>query len=176
MDPDPISSAAQGDAGDPQPTVTISPAALRKLGGQGRSLPGTVGRYRIIRLIGEGGMGVVYEAEQDQPRRIVALKVIKPGLANAELLRRFERESQVLARLQHSGIAQIYEAGAADAGFGPQPYFAMEFIHGVPLREFANSRQLGARERLELMAKVCDAVEHERIICEVDIVWRGEYN
>jgi serine/threonine protein kinase len=66
----------------------------------------------------------------------------------------------MLARLQHSGIAQIYEAGAADAGFGPQPYFAMEFIHGKPLHEYAESRRLSARQRLELMAKVCDAVEH----------------
>ena len=96
-----------------------------------RWLPGTVGRYRVLRLVGEGGMGSVYEAEQDHPRRIVALKVIKPGLANAEVLRRFERESQVLGRLQHPGIAQIYEAGTADTGSGPQPYFAMEFIVGA---------------------------------------------
>ena len=78
-----------------------------------------VGRYRIVRLIGEGGMGAVYEAEQDQPRRTVALKVIKPGLASPELLRRFEQEAQALGRLQHPGIAQIYEAGTADTGFGP---------------------------------------------------------
>ena len=124
--------------------------------GMGRRL----GKYRILRIVGEGGMGVVYEAEQDHPRRIVALKVIKAGVAGAELLRRFERESQVLARLQHPGIAQIYEAGAADTGFGPQPYFAMEFIHGVPLRQYAEAHKLGVRQRLELMAKVCDAVEH----------------
>jgi hypothetical protein len=93
-----------------------------------RWLPEAVGRYRIVRLVGEGGMGAVYEAEQDQPRRTVALKVIKPGLASPELLRRFDRESQALGRLQHPGIAQIYEAGTADTGFGPQPYFAMEFI------------------------------------------------
>lgn len=76
-----------------------------------------IGGYRIVRIVGEGGMGVVFEAEQEHPRRIVALKVIKPGFANAELLRRFERESEVLARLQHPGIAQIYEADAADTGF-----------------------------------------------------------
>src|SRR5579863_4064433 len=68
-----------------------------------------IGGYRVVRVIGEGGMGVVFEAEQEHPRRIVALKVIKPGFASAELLKRFERESQVLARLQHPGIAQIYE-------------------------------------------------------------------
>jgi tetratricopeptide (TPR) repeat protein len=125
-----------------------------------RWMPERIGRYRIVRQVGSGGMGVVYEAEQDMPRRVVALKVVNPGLANAELLRRFEFESQVLARLQHVGIAQIYEAGVADAGFGPQPYFAMEFIHGVPLDAFATTSGLGFRERMELVAKVCEAVEH----------------
>ena len=119
-----------------------------------------IGGYQVVRVIVEGGMGVVFKAEQEHPRRIVALKVIKPGLANAELLWRFERESEVLARLQHPGIAQIYEAGAADTGFGLQPYFAMEFIQGVALREYAESHQLSTRQRLELMAKLCDAVEH----------------
>jgi tetratricopeptide (TPR) repeat protein len=135
-------------------------------------LPGKrIGGYLLVRVIGEGGMGVVFEAEQEHPRRIVALKVIKPGFAYAELLRRFERESQVLARLQHPGIAQIYEAGAADAGFGPQPYFALEFIHGVPLRDYADAHQLSTRQRLELMTKVCDAVQHahERGIIHRDL-------
>jgi len=85
------------------------------------ALPAHIGRYRILRLLGEGGMGAVYEAEQDRPQRGVALKVIKPGFASPELLRRFEHESRALGRLQHPGIAQIYEAGAADAGFGLQP-------------------------------------------------------
>ncbi len=124
------------------------------------ALPATLGRYRIVRLLGEGGMGAVYEAEQDQPRRTVALKVIKPGLASCELLRRFEHESQALGRLHHPGIAQIYEAGAADSGFGLQPYFAMEFIQGASLLRFAKAHRLGTRERLELVAKICDAVHH----------------
>jgi non-specific serine/threonine protein kinase/serine/threonine-protein kinase len=119
-----------------------------------------LGRYTITRLIGEGGMGAVYEAEQDQPRRTVALKVIKPGLASPELLRRFAQESQALGRLQHPGIAQIYDAGTADAGYGPQPYFAMEFIRGETLRDYADSHKLTARQRLEIVAKVCDAVHH----------------
>jgi non-specific serine/threonine protein kinase/serine/threonine-protein kinase len=89
--------------------------------------PVIIGHYRILRLLGEGGMGSVYLAEQENPHRIVALKVIKPGFVNAEVLRRFEQEGNVLGRLQHPGIAQIYEAGTADSGFGPQPYFAMEF-------------------------------------------------
>src|SRR5580765_4728633 len=125
-----------------------------------RWLPESIGRYRVLRLIGEGGMGSVYEAEQDHPQRVVALKVIKPGLTTRELLRRFERESQALGRLQHPGIAQIYDAGTADSGFGPQPYFAMELIHGETLKEYAASHELDTRRRLELVALICDAVQH----------------
>ncbi len=123
-------------------------------------VPAQIGRFRIQRMLGEGGMGVVYEAEQEHPRRTVALKVIRPGLASAALLRRFEHEAQVLGRLAHPGIAQIFEAGTADAGLGPQPFFAMELVRGRPLTEFARERQLGLRERLALLADVCDAVEH----------------
>src|SRR5262249_52348683 len=125
-----------------------------------RQAPLRIGRYRIIRLIGEGGMGAVYEAEQEHPRRTVALKVIKAGLASTELLRRFEQEAQALGRLQHSGIAQIYEAGTADTGFGPQPYFAMEFIRGDSLKEYAEKRRLNTRRRLEIVAKIAEAVHH----------------
>jgi tetratricopeptide (TPR) repeat protein/predicted Ser/Thr protein kinase len=105
-------------------------------------------------------MGAVYEAEQDQPRRSVALKVIKAAWASPEMLRRFEQESQALGRLQHPGIAQIYEAGSADTGFGVQPFFAMELIHGKPLVEYADEHKLNTRQRLELMIQVCDAVHH----------------
>src|SRR5947209_1033436 len=122
--------------------------------------PVTIGRYRILRLLGEGGMGSVYLAKQENPHRLVALKVIKPGYVNAELLRRFEQEAHALGRLHHPGIAQIYEAGTADSGFGPQPYFAMEFIEGQSLIEFAEGRSLSPRARLELVAKICDAASH----------------
>ncbi len=120
----------------------------------------TIGRYRVLRLIGEGGMGAVYEAEQDQPRRTVALKIIKPGLATPELLRRFEQESQALGRLQHPGIAQIYEAGTADTGFGPQPYFAMEFVRGRNVKEYAAEQHLSTRQRLEMVSRIAEAVQH----------------
>jgi tetratricopeptide (TPR) repeat protein len=86
--------------------------------------------------------------------------VIKPGFVSAELLRRFEQEAHALGRLHHPGIAQIYEAGTADSGFGPQPYFAMEFIEGQSLIEFVEERRLNPRARLELMAKICDAASH----------------
>jgi hypothetical protein len=126
----------------------------------GACMPKTIGRYHILRLLGEGGMGTVFEAEQEHPRRTVAIKVIKPGFAGSEMLRRFEQESEVLGRLQHSGIAQIYEAGTADSGFGPQPYFAMELIRGESLLRYAEVHQLNTRQRLELMIKVCEGVQH----------------
>ena len=128
--------------------------------GGAAALPSTIGRYRILRLLGEGGMGVVYEAEQEQPRRTVALKVIKSGLGDPTLVRRFEQEARALGRLQHPGIAQIYEAGTAENGCGPQPYFAMEFIRGRPLLEYAHAQRLNTGQRLELTARICEAVHH----------------
>jgi len=122
--------------------------------------PAFVGSYRILRLIGEGGMGAVYEAEQEEPRRVVAVKMIKLGLAAPDQMRRFRQESQALARLQHPGIAQIYESNTADTGFGTQPYFAMEFIRGIPLDEYAETHRLDTRQRLGLIVKVCEAVHH----------------
>jgi serine/threonine protein kinase len=122
------------------------------------SLPLKIGRYRILRLIGEGGMGLVYEAEQDQPQRTVALKVIRSGFSDPKLVRRFEHELLALGRLQHPGIAQIYEAGTAEGALGPQPYFAMEFIRGQLLLECAEFHQLSIRQRLELMARICEVL------------------
>jgi WD40 repeat protein/tRNA A-37 threonylcarbamoyl transferase component Bud32 len=123
------------------------------------AMPERLGRYRIIRLIGQGGMGTVYEAEQDNPRRRVALKVIRPGLVGPSMAARFGREARVLGQLKHPGIAQIYEAGVWE-GPGGGPYFAMELVEGSALDEYARRRGLPVRERLELMARVCDAVEH----------------
>src|SRR6516225_579458 len=116
-----------------------------------------VGRYRILRRIAEGGMGTVYEAEQDSPRRPVALKVVRPGLASPALLKRFAHEAQILGRLHHPGIAQVYEAGLADDG---QPFFAMEFIRGLPLDAYADRHGLDLAARVGLVARVCDAVQH----------------
>jgi len=123
-------------------------------------LPEKIGRYRIIRVLGEGGMGTVYEAEQDQPRRGVALKVIKAAWGSPQLLQRFERESQALGRLHHPGIAQIYEAGSAETPSGLQPFFAMELIRGEPLTIYAAKQKLDLRQRLALMIQVCEAVQH----------------
>jgi eukaryotic-like serine/threonine-protein kinase len=121
------------------------------------ALPPTIGRYRVVRVLGEGGMGTVYEAEQANPRRTVALKVVRAGLASESLRKRFAREAQILGRLRHPGIAQVYDADVAESG---QPYFAMELVAGVPLDRYARECSLDVPGRLELVARVCDAVQH----------------
>jgi len=127
------------------------------------AMPAQIGRFRLLRKIGEGGMGAVFEAEQDQPRRKVALKMVRGSGMSKALFRRFEYEVQILGQLKHPGIAQVYEAGTHDdpgAPGGPVPYFAMEYIHGRPLLEFATERRLTVRQRLQLACKICDAVHH----------------
>jgi serine/threonine protein kinase/formylglycine-generating enzyme required for sulfatase activity len=123
-------------------------------------MPHAVGPFRVRSKLGEGGMGAVYEAEQEQPHRTVALKVLRPSILSSEALRRFELEGEVLGRLQHPGIAQIYASGRDDTEEGPRPYFAMELVRGEPLSEFARSHDLSRRDRLELVAGVADAVQH----------------
>ncbi len=119
-----------------------------------------VGSYRILHLLGSGGMGVVYAAEQDSPRREVALKVILPGLIAPSLLRRFTHEAHALGLLQHPGIARVYEAGTEGAGPTLRPFLAMELVRGLPLSEYVQKRRPETATRLELFAKVCDAVHH----------------
>ncbi|MGZ4811721.1 MAG: tetratricopeptide repeat protein [Terriglobales bacterium] len=152
----PNSSTRPGDPTLSSVDATRSSAAVRRTPG----LPEGIGSYRILRLIAQGGMGAVYEAEQEKPHRIVALKVIKPGYADEEMTRRFEQESQALGRLQHPGIAQIYEAGSAETAFGTQPFFAMELVEGESLLTYAREHKLKTRQCLELMARICDAVHH----------------
>lgn len=119
-----------------------------------------IGAYHIVREIGRGGMGIIYEAQQESPSRRVALKVLRPGVINREMLKRFQHEAHVLGQLQHSGIAQIFEAGVADTPLGTQPYFVMEMIDGEPLDQAATSAGLSTRQRLELTARICDAIQH----------------
>jgi len=116
--------------------------------------------FLIQRELGRGGMGVVYAAEQRQPRRRVALKLIRGAFASERTARRFEHEVELLGRLQHPGIAQIFEAGAAQTAAGPQPYYAMELVDGQRLTDWAAARGLAPHARLELFSKVCDAVQH----------------
>lgn len=120
-----------------------------------------IGGYTIIREIASGGMGVVYEAQQEHPNRVVALKVMKTGLTSASARRRFEHESETLARLQHPGIAQVYEAGTHAEGGREIPYFAMELVQDPrTITEYAVERDLNHTRRIELFIDVCDAVHH----------------
>lgn len=124
------------------------------------SHPTQIGKYRIISVLGEGGMGTVYEAVQEQPTRRVALKVIRAGWVSPQLQLRFARESEALGRLQHPGIAQIYEAGTADGPGGPQSYFAMELIRGDSLTSYIEQLKPSLAQRVEVFARICDAVHY----------------
>ena len=123
-------------------------------------VPNRIGRYTIVRPIGQGGMGVVYLAKQDNPDREVAIKVMRSGLVSREMEKRFELETAVLGKLQHPGIAQIYEAGLHEFSGQTQPYFAMEFVDGVRLDEFLKRESPSVRQRLSLFTQICDAVNH----------------
>jgi WD40 repeat protein/serine/threonine protein kinase len=121
--------------------------------------PGTtIGPYKLMEQIGEGGMGLVFVAEQQQPvRRKVALKVIKPGMDTREVIARFEAERQALALMDHPHIAQVLDAGVTASG---RPYFVMELVKGVPITQFCDDNRLAPRQRLELFVRVCQAVQH----------------
>ncbi len=124
-----------------------------------RFAPGTnVGPYKLMEQIGEGGFGLVFVADQQEPiRRRVALKIIKPGMDSQELLARFEAERQALALMDHENIARVFDAGMTDTG---QPYFVMELVRGVPLVQFCDNHKLNARARLDLFLSICSAVQH----------------
>jgi serine/threonine protein kinase/tetratricopeptide (TPR) repeat protein len=121
--------------------------------------PGTViGPYKLLEQLGQGGMGVVFLAEQTQPvRRRVALKIIKPGMDTRQVIARFEAERQALALMDHPNIARVFDAGSTDTG---RPYFVMELVKGVPITKYCDERQLSIRARLELLFTVCRAVQH----------------
>jgi tRNA A-37 threonylcarbamoyl transferase component Bud32 len=121
---------------------------------------GTVvaGRYKLLQRLGEGGMGTVWVAEQHEPvKRRVALKVIKPGMDSAQVVRRFEAERQALALMDHTNIARVLDAGATELG---RPYFVMELVKGVPITKYCDELRLSLRERLALFLPVCQAVQH----------------
>jgi serine/threonine protein kinase len=121
--------------------------------------PGTfVGPYKLLEQIGEGGMGVVFMAEQTEPiQRTVALKIIKPGMNTRQVIARFEAERQALAMMDHPNIANVLDAGTTDTG---RPYFVMELVKGVPITRHCDEKQLTLRERLALFKPVCEAVQH----------------
>ncbi len=121
--------------------------------------PGTViGPYKLMQQIGEGGMGVVFMAEQTRPvQRTVALKIIKPGMDTQQVIARFEAERQALAMMDHPNIAHVLDAGTTDTG---RPYFVMDLVKGIPITDYCDQQHFSIRQRLELMIEVCHAVQH----------------
>jgi eukaryotic-like serine/threonine-protein kinase len=142
----------QGEPPPHAPVATVAEVPITER-------PGTViGPYKLLQVIGEGGMGTVFMAEQTQPvQRRVALKVIKAGMDSRQVIARFEAERQALALMDHVNIARVFEAGATEAGL---PYFVMELVHGVPITRYCDDNQLTPRERLELLVPVCSAIQH----------------
>ena len=139
-------------AGKPTADLPSRPGQL------GAHDPQQIGQYRVLEKLGEGGMGVIYKAEQRQPvRRIVALKVIKLGMDTKQVIARFEAERQALAMLSHPNVAKVLDAGMTELG---RPFFAMEFVAGIPLTDYCDHRKLTTRERLELLIPICQAVQH----------------
>src|SRR5215472_10051765 len=139
---------AGGDFEDPTRTVHMLGA-----------VPGAdIGPYRLTRQLGEGGMGVVYHAQQLQPiRRDVALKIIKPGMDTKQVIARFESERQALAMMDHVNIARVFDAGTTASGL---PYFVMELVDGLPITRYCDSRRLTVRERIDIFIPVCKAIQH----------------
>ncbi|MFC1637126.1 serine/threonine protein kinase [Planctomycetota bacterium] len=138
------------EAEESAPTASLG-AVLERPGGQ-------IGRYKLLSVLGEGGMGVVYLAEQQEPiRRKVAVKVIKPGMDSKRVISRFEAERQALALLDHPNIAHVYDAGMTETG---RPYFVMEHVKGLPVTEHCDHYKLNIEQRLKLFQQVCQAVQH----------------
>jgi eukaryotic-like serine/threonine-protein kinase len=134
---------------DPSQTQTQRPFGVKG---------GTVGPYRLLEALGEGGMGEVWLAEQTRPmRRHVALKIVKLGMDSVQVVARFEAERQALALMDHPAIAKVFDAGATPQG---RPYFAMEYVRGESLTQYCDRQRLTTRERLELFLHVCEGVQH----------------
>jgi len=122
------------------------------------TLPERVGPYRVLQLLGQGGMGAVYEAEETGPvRRRLAVKVVRPGSSSRGIVARFEAERQALALMNHPGIAKVFAAGTTDDG---APYFSMELVRGLPITDYCDTHRLAIAERLRLFINVCRAVQH----------------
>jgi len=153
--------ASHRDAGDFLEPSSLGDALEEIIGEPEQALIGKkLGRYRILEVLDRGGMGVVFRAEQEQPRRQVAIKLIDRIFTSREILRRFELEAEVLGRLQHPYIAQILEAGTSSGEGTGRPWFAMELVAGKPLIEYAEERELSLRNQVVLMIRICEGLEH----------------
>ncbi len=135
----------------PEPAARISLRLIEKAGDK-------IGHYKLLQQVGEGGCGVVYMAEQQEPiRRRVALKIIKLGMDTKQVIARFEAERQALALMDHPNIAKVLDAGATDTG---RPYFVMELVRGIKITEYCDENNLSTEERLNLFMQVCHAIQH----------------
>ncbi len=148
----------QVDAAEFLETPAIESRAILKTPIPTEGPGSTIGRYRLLEKIGEGGMAIVYMAEQQQPlRRMVAMKLIKLGMDSAQVIARFEAERQALALMDHPNIAKVLDAGATDTG---RPFFVMELVRGTNITEFCDKNHLSTRRRLQLFVSVCEGVHH----------------
>lgn len=139
----PLQLGSSGDTVGPDPMI-------------GKCLNG----FHLLRRIGAGGMGIVYEAQQENPSRLAAVKILQNSSVALQNLWRFEHESEILAQLEHPGIASVYASGTFEAGRGPLPWFAMELVDGAPLHHYCATRQFSIQEKLELLLLICEAVQH----------------
>jgi eukaryotic-like serine/threonine-protein kinase len=141
---------ARASATGPAGTVVLAPVTEQ---------PGDrIGRYKLLQIIGEGGCGVVYMADQEEPvRRRVAVKILKLGMETKRIIARFEAERQALAMMEHSNIAKVLDAGATETG---RPYFVMELVRGIPITDYCDQNKLSMEERLKLFIQVCHAIQH----------------
>lgn len=122
-----------------------------------------LGAFTLVRRLGSGGMGVVFEAAQEEPSRRVAIKLLQPGRHHEKMLWRFRHESEILARMQHRGVAQVYASGVDDLGGGIQPWFAMELVGGLPLHRHIEKYDLSVNEKLEMLLEISEAVQHAHL-------------
>jgi len=159
IDPNLAATQTLGSSSDSDLPATITnPFPSGVASPQNTAEPKSIGPYQLLRRLGEGGMGQVWLAEQTAPvKRQVALKLIKVGMYDSELLQRFRAERQSLAMMDHPAIAKVFDAGATPDG---QPYFVMEYVPGAPITSYCDENHLTIQQRLELFIKVCEGVQH----------------
>ncbi len=151
--PEGLDTLPATQAGSARPTTELDLAD-----GPDEAVGQTLGRYKLLERVGEGGCGVVYVAEQTEPvRRRLALKVIKLGMDTKAVVARFEAERQALAMMDHPNIAKVLDAGTSERG---RPYFVMELVRGIPITRYCDQNNLPTKQRLDLFIKVCQAIQH----------------